>query len=190
MQPCEQTRKLQTKIFGRKYEGATLSKLRGPADESIGRLAAWIKEPKGFLVIVGPSGTGKTYLCSAILENIPCSFRFVRGYTEDKLLSRIRESFNAGSSGDYSARVESLLDDDLIILDDVGSTGYTEWREEILFHAVNFRYSHQKPTIITSNLNEKDFYKLYNPRLVTRIFSKEHTILDWSHYPNLREEGL
>lgn len=125
-----------------------------------------------------------------MLETMPKGTRFVRAYSEKMLLRKVRDSFNDGSKGDYSRYLESMMDDDLIIIDDIGATGHTEWREEVIFDAIDFRYSLRKPTILTSNLSYGYFSKTYSPRLGSRIFAKENIVIDLSGHSDLRQEGL
>jgi DNA replication protein DnaC len=142
------------------------------------------------MVLVGPPGVGKTYFCSAILENIPKGIRFLRGYSEKDLLRRVRQSFSGSGNGDYVTYLQSLIDDDLVIIDDIGASGYTEWRDEILFDTVDYRYSTKKPTILTTNLTMKELGETYSHRLKSRIFASENTVIDMSDCSDLRQEGL
>lgn len=82
-----------------------------------------------------------------------------------------------------------MIDDDLIILDDFGSSGHTDWREEILFEAIDYRYSKKMPTIISSNLSREEIFSTYGKRIGSRIFSKENLIVDFENI-DLRQEGL
>lgn len=185
----QEIKNMQRRLFGERFVGATLSAFTQVNSEDIERIQSWYKNPKNFLVLCGPPGTGKTYFCAAILENIPKRIEFTRAYSEKKLLQMIRNSFSEKSKGDYSLYLENLIDDDLIIIDDIGATGYSEWREEILFDAVDYRYSMCKPTILTTNLSKNDVDNIYSKRLSSRIFARENTIIDMFNYSDLREEG-
>jgi DNA replication protein DnaC len=178
---------LQRRLFGERYVGASLSRLNVGANESR-KACQWIEEPNGFLIITGPPGVGKTYFCSALIEVMPQTMQTFRAYHERALLKRLRDKMQDG--GDYLQELHYLTDDDLIIVDDIGSSGHTDWREEILMELLDYRYSQRKPTVFTSNLNRGDFYNIYHPRIASRMFAKENTIIDLSHMKDQRMNGL
>lgn len=184
-------RKLQCKYFGERYRGASLAKIELP-NASAMELNAWKQEPHNALVVLGPAGTGKTYLCSAMLEEIPVLYRSFRIHNERELLERLRQGIQSGQ-GDYLANLHYLIDDDFLILDDIGSAGKAknnEWREEILTETIDFRYKQKLPTIYTSNLTKKEFQAIYHPRVCSRLFATENCIVDFFGLPDLREQGL
>lgn len=185
-----QTKNLQRTLFGERYAGATLAKIRNIDHGAGGQISQWLAEsPRNFLILLGSPGTGKTYFCSAMLERLPKNVRFVRAYNEKDLLRRIRQSFSDPSSGDYITYLQSMIDDDLIIIDDFGCSGHTDWREEILFEAIDYRYSKKMPTIITSNLTREEIFSTYGKRIGSRLFSKENLVINFDDF-DLRQEGL
>lgn len=141
-----------------------------------------------FLVIFGPPGIGKTYMCSAMIEYAAQRFATFRAFSERQLFERIRQGISS-NIGDFLTNLHLLIDDDLLILDDIGSSSHNEWREGLLMDAIDFRYAKKGATIFTSNLSKDDFYKNYGARIGTRLFAKENTILDLSDMPNQRDFG-
>ena len=147
-------------------------------------IARYMKSPKNFLVFVGNPGIGKTYLCAALTEWHLKTFRSTRYWRERDLLSKLRQIVGEGKS-DYAVALEYFIDDDFLILDDVGSginpEKHTyrdlEWRTEILFSLLDYRYNSLKPTLITSNFNKKMFEMVYSERVSSRLFAKENTII-------------
>lgn len=135
-----------------------------------------MKNPTNFLVYLGTTGVGKTYFCAALVEWIVTYFDSFRYYNEADLFNRLRDSID--TKVDYHKTLEMLLDDDIIILDDIGSSGLTEWRVEQIFAAIDERYNSMKPTIITSNLIRRDFEKMFHQRVVSRLFSKDNIIIE------------
>jgi len=101
-----------------------------------------------------------------------------RYFTEDNLLKQLRGSMDS-LNGDYLEVLKYLIDDDFLIIDDVGSsTKHTEWREEILFAILDSRYNSMKPTVITSNFSQQQFIDKYHRRIHSRLFSTENTIIE------------
>lgn len=190
MSPDQQIRNLQERLWGSRYAGASLSTITNLPGGVLETIAEWIKKPAGFLTLVGNPGCGKTYFCSAILENLPKQIRWVRGYKERDLLTRLRESISDTGKGDYVRHLQMLADDDLIIIDDLGSTGVTDWRKEVIFEFIDFRYSIKKPTILTSNLSLDEIGRDYGWRVKSRLEAKENIVVDMFECPDLRQEGL
>lgn len=147
-----------------------------------------MENPKYFLVVTGPPGIGKTYFCAAMLEFLPQTIRSVRVWNEREMLKRLRNGIDEGK-GDYLANLQYMVDDELVIIDDIGSSGRTDWREEILMELVDLRYRNGLATILTSNLSREDFFREYNTRIGSRIFAKKNTILDLKNMPDQRSLG-
>lgn len=145
-----------------------------------------MNEPKNFLVYCGNPGIGKTYLCSAMTEWAMTKFKSFRYWSEAELLKRVRSSMDE-YKGDYVQTLKYFIDDELVMIDDVGSTGLTEWRKEILFEALDFRYNSMLPTIITSNYGKKEFEQSFHPRISSRLFDKDNIIIEINDGIDLRK---
>ena len=140
-------------------------------------MSKFIKKPKNFLVFIGGPGIGKTHFCSCLIPWALQNFNSFRYFDEKTLHQRLRDCIHSGS-GEYSIELSLLTDDDLIILDDVASEKVNEWREDVFFNFLDERYKSMKPTIITSNLSRKKFQETYHPRIVSRLFATENTIIE------------
>lgn len=179
--------KLQADLFGERYRGACLSRVSLPAHCS-SLVNQWTTKPNNFLVVTGPPGTGKTYLCAALTPHLKKNNNTFRVWNERDILQRLRSGI-AASSGDYLYHLQQYIDDDFVVMDDIGSSGHNAWREEILMEMVDYRYRLNKPTIFTSNLDKYDFFKQYNPRVGSRLFATQNVIVDMTGMPDHRERG-
>jgi DNA replication protein DnaC len=130
-----------------------------------------------FLVISGPPGTGKTYLCAAIFANMLERCFWGRYFLEEELFRTLRKGISS-SAGDYSEHLLHLIDHNLVIFDDFGSMGHTDWREEVWTTAIDSRYRSMLPTVITTNLNRKEISELYGERVASRVFDHKNTIIE------------
>ena len=92
-----------------------------------------------------------------------------------------------------------MIDDEIVILDDVGfwwnearnSYKDNEWKIEVLYEFINNRYNSMLPTIITSNLNKEQFESVYSPRIASRLFAAENTIIKmFNKNEDLRSKGF
>lgn len=80
--------------------------------------------------------------------------------------------------GDYLEQLKYLIDDDLVMIDDIGSTGLNEWRKEIIFDAIDDRYNSMLPTVITTNFSSREIKENFHPRVYSRLFAKENIVIE------------
>ena len=107
------------------------------------------------LFFLGPPGVGKTHLAVGALKEVIAS-RGARGYfyKTAELLQKIRNTYNARVEETEMGILKPIFDADVLVLDDVGVERPTEGVQETLAVLIDKRYSNQKPTILTGNLND------------------------------------
>ena len=184
----QQIRDRQQSVFERRFVGSSLSEIRSPEWVQV-KINQFLKKKSGFLIYCSNPGTGKTYTCSALTEwamdNFGSSWRY---WKEGEIYQKLRSLMDS-SSGDYMDNLKYLIDDDLLIIDDLGSAKkLNDWREEVLFSIIDYRYNSQKPTIITSNFFEKEFFDNYHSRIHSRLFSDENIVIQWKQSVDFRLE--
>jgi len=183
---------MQKELMGVRYAGVTLATMNDLSDFHTYSIIKWCKDPKNILLVYGAHGTGKTHLSAAIyhhiFENCPKFRNEMRYFHEDDLLRRLRSVIE--TNGDFGKELEYLMDYKLLILDDLGSNKHTDFREDVMFNAVDNVYVKRTPCIITSNLNRADFEKTYHPRIASRLFASENILLDFSRYESKRDQGF
>jgi DNA replication protein DnaC len=152
------------------------------------KVIKWIKRGTGFLIYQGAPGCGKTHFCNAMENDARKfgNFHYMRHWKEYTFFERVRNSIERGV--DFNFEVTYLMDDDLIIYDDLGSIGIKEWRNEVLLTFIDIRYQSKKPTVITSNLTEKEIKEKLGFRIHSRLFSKESIVLNFGEN-DLRQQG-
>ncbi|WP_373792238.1 ATP-binding protein [Jeotgalibaca porci] len=131
-------------------------------------------------IFTGKAGTGKSHLSMAMLQVVnehSEPYRKCLFVSLDELMRRIKDSFNNKQSYYTEQRMIDLLTEaDLLVLDDLGAeTGAvttertaTNFTTITLYAIINGRMN--KPTIITTNLNSKDMAKMYDSKLISRMF--------------------
>ena len=109
-------------------------------------------------LIVGPTGTGKTYLACALAHKA-C----LEGYTSYyvRLPRLLPELTIAKGDGSYSKRMNELATVDVLILDDWGLITLTPEQCKDLLEILDDRHN-QKATIVTSQLPVKLWHENIN----------------------------
>lgn len=136
-----------------------------------------MEKPKHFLVYCGSPGIGKTYFCASLIEWALSSFKSFRYWNESELFKKVRASMEE-YKGDYLEALKYMIDDQLVMLDDVGSMGLNEWRKEVIFDAIDERYNTTLPTVITTNYTSKEIKDFFHPRVYSRLFAKENIVIE------------
>ena len=101
------------------------------------------------VVLVGGPGTGKTHLATAIgVAGITRHGKRVRFYSTVDLVNALEQEKAAGKSGRLAL---SLLNVDLLILDELGYLPFSQAGGALLFHLLSKLYEHTS-VMITTNL--------------------------------------
>ncbi|MDD2505480.1 MAG: primosomal protein DnaI [Bacilli bacterium] len=111
------------------------------------------KKQKG-LYLHGSFGSGKTYLLSALLNELSKLNNTVLIIYYPELLRSLKESFDNNNFGN---RINEIKKADLLLLDDIGAETVTPWnRDEILGTILQYRMDNKLSTFFTSNLTIKE----------------------------------
>lgn len=107
--------------------------------------------PRGWLVLLGGYGCGKTHLAAAIANRAIDCGRAVLFVVVPDLLDHLRATYAPNSPVSYDQRFDDVRNAPLLILDDLGTQASTAWAQEKLFQILNYRYNGKLPTVITTN---------------------------------------
>ena len=118
------------------------------------------------LLLRGPTGVGKTHLSLAIAGEV-----MARGYSVvygpvQKLLHRLEKEHFGRADGNSE---DVMTDCDLLILDDVGTEFSSPFYVSALYNIINERMLAEKPTIISTNLNQKELADRYGEQIASRV---------------------
>jgi DNA replication protein DnaC len=103
------------------------------------------------LLFMGPVGTGKTHLSTAILRSliekgIPCLF-----YEFGALLKEIQNSYNSVSQTSELKVLAPIYETEVLVLDELGAVKPTDWARDTMTQVIGRRYNDKKLTIFTTN---------------------------------------
>jgi DNA replication protein DnaC len=129
--------------------------------------------PRGWLMLMGSYGSGKTHLAAAIANTcveygMPTLF-----LTVPDLLDWLRYSYDAADTN-FETRFEEIRNVGLLVLDDLGAQNATAWASEKLFQIIDYRYIRRLPMVVTSNqrledLDDRIRSRLQDPELSTLV---------------------
>jgi DNA replication protein DnaC len=103
------------------------------------------------LMLMGPSGVGKTHLAVACLkelirrghEGLFCDYR--------ELLKDIQASYNPGSESTELRILEPIRTVEILVLDDMGASKPSAWVLDTIGLVLNARYNARLTTLVTTN---------------------------------------
>ena len=105
---------------------------------------------EGWLVLLGPTGSGKTHLAAAIGNYLSSKGVGMDFCVVPDLLEGLREAMrDEAPAGQFYERFEAVRTSPFLILDDLGVHSATSWAQEKLFQVLNYRYNARLPTVIT-----------------------------------------
>lgn len=127
-------------------------------------------KPKGWLLFTGTYGSGKTHLAAAIANYLSDLGKPPLFIVVPDLLDHLRATFSPDSSISYDRRFDQIRTAPLLILDDLGTQSMTPWVKEKIYQLLNYRYSGQLNTIITTADSIDDMDSRIRSRILdTRI---------------------
>lgn len=122
------------------------------------------------LLFTGNTGLGKTFLSGCIANELMKAGKNVLYQTAPVMLDTIIE-YRFGKTDD--SIYKSILDVDLLIIDDLGTESMNSMKYTELFNVINTRLLGQNnkvtKTIISTNLDIQNMFKTYDERIVSRL---------------------
>lgn len=134
------------------------------------------------IVFTGRNGMGKTSLAVSIakllLESGEAVVYLRLAEFFDGLKERFREKDSyeiGGEANDEAEFMRQYQQAPVLVLDEFGAD-VTDWRRERAEALINYRYTHQLPTIITTNLSAKQMLNLWGLTLGSRVQAMAHWV--------------
>jgi|WetSurMetagenome_2_1015567.scaffolds.fasta_scaffold05447_6 DNA replication protein DnaC len=141
---------------------------------------AWLlRDPRPNLIIVGPIGSGKSYLAAALFHELltgncwEAQAQWPIWLRAQKLLAMIKDGF-----GDEVARRQAATqcaaakEVPLLFLDDLGKTHPgkdASWVEDQLYGIVDERYCEMRPTVVTTEWRQDALAERCGESVVSRL---------------------
>ncbi|MFJ1667315.1 ATP-binding protein [Streptomyces bottropensis] len=119
------------------------------------------------LLLIGPTGTGKTHCAWSVLRAVAETGTQLRWqmHTAADLYARLRPHDGEDSQDTF----DRIAGAHLLVLDDLGASKWTEWVEEITYRLINHRYEECLPSVFTSNLPPAKLRDALGERVASRL---------------------
>jgi DNA replication protein DnaC len=156
------------------------------AGEDSDNKPSWVEEPRGWVLLQGSYGCGKTHLAAAIANARLSKNKPVLFVTVPDLLDYLRAAYSPTVEETFEQRFIEVRDAPLLILDDLGAQSATPWAAEKLYQILNARYMSKAPTVITTNLDLEDF----EPRIRSRLSDNRLVRKCVITAPDYRQSGI
>ena len=140
------------------------------------------------LLLIGPTGTGKTHLTTAIAKTVIESGYEVIYDSAQNIMSAFEEDKFRSGFGPYEPKSTKYLECDLLIIDDLGTEFISTFTLSALYNLLNSRMNKSMPTVISTNLDRSALEKVYEDRIFSRIIGADTFQLTFIG-PDRRVEG-
>lgn len=121
------------------------------------------------LLIYGEPGNGKTHTATCIANELIIKMVPVVCVSINALLDRIKDTYNRFGNEGEDTVLKSLVNADLLIIDDLGTEQNTDWSRTRIYNILDSRYRNGLPLIITTNLPLNELQNRYEKRTYDRL---------------------
>lgn len=132
------------------------------------------EHPGRNLLLYGPVGAGKSYLCHAMAralldKGVPLVYQTSYG---------IQSLYQMARFASFSEKAEKARDLDLVreanilFIDDLGTESVNTQTVGYFFELINDRILTKRSTVISTNLEPAEIKRMYSPRVFSRIFGE------------------
>lgn len=123
------------------------------------------KLPRNGIIFMGGVGSGKTHLAASIANYLINNETSVVFSTMSDILDKIREGFNSETKN----ILQTVKSAELLVIDDFGKEGGTDWVKEQIYKVINSRYENNLPIVITTEFTGKAILGKYDKAVYSRI---------------------
>ncbi len=149
-----------------------LSEINQKPEVYLNTIYDFSKHPKGFLLIAGTNGSGKTFSARALYDNFYCEDSDLKMFLRQVDLN-LKWQKQIADWGQTTYLLNQIIKTQLLVLDDIGTRIPTDAFMDFLYAIVDERHSNKDScgTILTTNLNAKDMREKFGDAFVSRVAS-------------------
>ncbi len=107
----------------------------------------FVRNPQGWLLLTGKSGSGKTHLAAAVANARLAQHQPISFTNTADLLDAIRSTYDSHT---YDETFRTICNSPLLVLEDMGHENRTPWSQEKLYQLLSHRSLHQLALVMTT----------------------------------------
>lgn len=136
------------------------------------------------LILCGTPGTGKTHLATALLKDLIKLGYIVIYTTNYNMIAKIKATYSKFSDQNEKHVIHQLTTAKLLVIDEVGVIFGSEADKILFYQVINGRYDNMLPTILISNLTQKELKNSIGERCFDRLKEGAGAVLNfkWDSY--------
>lgn len=129
----------------------------------------------GMVLLVGPRGTGKTFIATALVQHIlaetsqPNTSDGASYYSAGDLFAEQRRSFNAARGEGGTEPMERVREASILCIDEIQERSGSDWEQTELTRLMDYRYRECKPSILIGNLSLEALEACLGPSIISRF---------------------
>lgn len=130
------------------------------------------------LLLLGGTGLGKTHLSTALAKTlIDRGFDVIYTGAIGMIADFEKHRFGNSAGSESGINLDRYYDCDLLIIDDLGSEVSNQFTVSTIYNVLNNRISLGLPTVVSTNLNQKELNDRYWDRITSRILGEFRPLL-------------
>ena len=122
----------------------------------------------GMVAITGERGTGKTQIAVEIMKQWTAVGKSALFTNALDFFIEIKGCYRKDGASERDV-INSFRKPALLVIDEIGKRGETDWENNMLFLLLNHRYNDMKATILIDNNSAADFTRSIGPSIASRM---------------------
>lgn len=152
-------RHVACKLGGNTEWNLQFIKLKEMLDPCTGKLVA----------LVGVRGNGKTQLAVELMRGRTAALKTALFCSAIEFFIKIKSTYRKESDMDEMAVLKEFQKPSLLVIDEIGKRGSSDWENTMLFELLNRRYNDMVDTILIDNRTKNEFTETIGPSLASRM---------------------
>lgn len=139
--------------------------------KAVGAAKEFAEDPRGWIVFIGPYGSGKTHLAAAMANYRTQSGKPVIFVTFQELTDLSRSTGNREADERNAKLLQQVKTTEFLVIDDVpGLANISGYMRDRFFQLFNYRFDARLPTVLTTAAEDKEL----DARIKSRIFYADY----------------
>lgn len=121
------------------------------------------------VALVGGRGTGKTQMAVELMRAKTRQMKAAFFCSAMQFFMDIKNTYKDASKEDEAAIIKRYQTPSLLVIDEIGKRGGSDWENNLLFELLNRRYNDMRDTVLIDNRSKVEFIETIGPSLASRM---------------------